>query len=140
MDVSTKVPEDIERELIRCIMFIKKNYEVLAVDIANYRIRRRDDETMDFIFSALPKDIHVIEKYFNNFYSGEKFYCNISDTGYRPLYFKGVSVVSKLIVGEDLHQHNITLFTLKGTVRPETFYFVPKYDEYDFKFVGDRYD
>ena len=135
-DVNVTV--DIDRELTDCIIFIKKNYRVLAVDINNLSIRQRDEDSIDFIFSTSPNDIGIIEKFFTRFDSGEKIYYNISKTGYRAVHFKGISFINKII--DDSVKFNITLFTVKSSVNSNVYDFVLDYGKYIFKFVGDKYD
>ena len=136
VDVNSVV--DIDNELTDCIIFIKKNYRVLAVDINNFSVRQRDEDSIDFIFSTTPNDIGVIEKFFTKFYSGEKIYYNISKTGFRAVHFKGISFINK-IIGDSV-RYNITLFTVKGEVNRNIYDFVLDYDDYIFKFVGDKYE
>ena len=97
----------------------------MAVDIANAGIRQRSDDTMGFTFSISPKQALKLEEYFNKFTTGEKFYFDISQTGYRPVYYRGLSPMTKEISEEYEPKFNITLFAQKAIVEPDDSYFTP---------------
>ena len=99
--------------------------DILAVDITNAGIRQRSDDTMGFTFSITPKQALALEEYFNRFATGEKFYFDISQTGYRPVYYRGLSPMTKEVSSEYHPKFNITLFAQKAIVEPEDSYFEP---------------
>jgi alpha-L-rhamnosidase len=66
-----------------------------------------------------------LEEYFNRFATGEKFYFDISQTGYRPVYYRGLSPMTKEVSKEYQPKFNITLFAQKAIVEPEDSYFAP---------------
>ena len=113
-------------DLENCIVFIRGNDDILAVDITNAGIRQRSDDTMGFTFSLSPKETLKLEEYFNRFATGEKFYFDISQTGYRPVYYRGLSPINKEVSNEYHPKFNITLFAQKAIVEPEDSYFEPK--------------
>lgn len=108
-----------------CVIFVRGNDDILAVDISNAKIRQRSDDTMGFTFSITPKQTLKLEEYFNKFTTGEKFYFNISETGYRPLYYRGLSPITKEVSPEYHPKFNITLFAQKAIVEPDDSYFAP---------------
>ena len=65
-------------DLENCVVFVRGNDDILAVDISNAGIRQRSDDTMGFTFSISPKQALALEEYFNRFNPGEKFYFDIS--------------------------------------------------------------
>ena len=120
---------DIAREndvdLENCVVFVRGKDDILAVDISNAGIRQRSDDTMGFTFSISPKQALQLEEYFSKFATGEKFYFNISQTGYRPVYYRGLSPITKEVSREYHPKFNITLFAQKAIVEPEDSYFAP---------------
>lgn len=120
---------DIAREndvnLEDCVIFVRGKDDILAVDISNAKIRQRSDDTMGFTFSITPKQTLKLEEYFNRFTTGEKFYFNISETGYRPAYYRGLSPINKEVSSNHESKFNITLFAQKAIVEPDDSYFAP---------------
>ena len=120
---------DIAREndvnLEECVIFVRGKDDILAVDISNAKIRQRSDDTMGFEFSLTPKQTLKLEEYFTKFTTGEKFYFNISETGYRPVYYRGLSPINKEVSPEYDPKFNITLFAQKALVEPDDSYFAP---------------
>ena len=108
-----------------CVVFIRGNDDILAVDISNASIRQRSDDTMGFTFSITPKQALKLEEFFNKFTTGEKFYFDISQTGYRPVYYRGLSPMTREISQEHHPKFNITLFAQKAIVEPDDSYFTP---------------
>lgn len=112
-------------DLENCVVFVRGKDDILAVDISNAGIRQRSDDTMGFTFSISPKQALALEKYFNRFTTGEKFYFDISQTGYRPVYYRGVSPMTKEVNTEEDSKFKITLFAQKAIVEPDDSYFAP---------------
>ncbi len=123
---------DVAREndvsLEDCVVFIRGNDDILAVDINNLGIKQRSDDTMGFVFSITPKQALDLEKFFSQFATGEKFYFNISQTGYRPIYYRGLSPMTKEVSVEYEPKFNITLLAQKAIVVPDDNYFEPTCD------------
>lgn len=121
--------KDIAREndvdLENCVVFVRGKDDILAVDISNAGIRQRSDDTMGFTFSISPKQALALEEYFSRFTTGEKFYFDISQTGYRPVYYRGLSQMTKEVSVEYEPKFNITLFAQKAIVEPDDSYFAP---------------
>ena len=70
VDVARENDVDLEN----CVVFVRGNDDILAVDISNAGIKQRSDDTMGFTFSISPKEALALEEYFNRFATGEKFY------------------------------------------------------------------
>ncbi|WP_295589422.1 hypothetical protein [uncultured Methanobrevibacter sp.] len=119
------IAKEYDVDLENCVVFIRGNDDILAVDITNAGIRQRSDDTMGFTFSLPPKETLKLEEYFNKFATGEKFYFDISQTGYRPVYYRGLSPINKEVSAEYHPKFNITLFAQKAIVEPEDSYFAP---------------
>ena len=111
--------------LEECIVFVRGSDDILAVDISNVKIRQRSDDTMGITFSISPKQTLNLEKFFNKLTTGEKFYFDISQTGYRPVYYRGLSPINKEVSEEYDPKFNITLFAQKAIVEPDDSYFAP---------------
>ena len=111
--------------LDECVVFIRGNDDILAVDVGSVKIRQRSDDTMGFVFSISPKEALKLEEFFAQFANGEKFYFDISQTGYRPVYYRGLSAMTKEVSNEYHPKFNITLFAQKAIVEPEDSYFEP---------------
>ena len=131
---------DIAREndviLENCVVFVRGKDDILAVDISNAGIRQRSDGTMGFTFSIPPKETLALEEYFNRFATGEKFYFDISQTGYRPVYYRGLSPITKEVSKEYLPKFNITLYAQKAIVEPDDSYFEPTCECCEFCHIG----
>ena len=119
------IAQENEVDLENCVVFVRGKEDILAVDISNAGIRQRSDDTMAFTFSLNPKQALKLEEYFTKFATGEKFYFDISQTGYRPLYYRGLSTITKEISKEYDAKFNITLFAQKAIVEPDDSYFAP---------------
>ena len=78
-----------------------------------------------FTFSITPEQTLKFEEYFNKFANGEKFYFDISQTGYRPAYYRGLSQINKEVSEEYDTKFNVTLFAQKAIVEPDDSYFAP---------------
>lgn len=123
-------------DLENCVVFVRGKDDILTVDISNAGIKQRSDGTMGFTFSISPKQALDLEKYFNRFTSGEKFYFNISQTGYRPVYYRGLSPMTKEVSQEYYPKFNITLFAQKAIVEAEDSYFEPTCSCCEFCHIG----
>lgn len=111
-------------DLNECVIFVKDDNQVLAVNTRNVGIKQRQDDTMGVNFTITPKETKELENFFNKFSTGEKFYFNISQTGYRPVYYRGLSPITKKVsTGEEAFM--ITLFMQKAIVEPDDSYFEP---------------
>ena len=49
------IAKEYDVDLENCVVFIRGNDDILAVDITNAGIRQRSDDTMGFTFSISPK-------------------------------------------------------------------------------------
>lgn len=107
------------------VVFIRGEDDILSVDVGNVKIRQRSDDTMGITFSLTPKQTLNLEEYFNRFATGEKFYFDISQTGYRPVYYRGLSPIVKEVSKEYEPRFNVTLFAQKAIVVPDDSYFEP---------------
>ena len=119
------IANDNDVNLEDCIVFVKGEDDILAVGIDNVGIRQRSDDTMAFRFSIIPKQALKLEEFFTKFENGEKFYFDISQTGYRPVYYRGLSPVNKEISEEYESKFNVTMFAQKAIVEAEDSYFEP---------------
>lgn len=119
------IAQENDVNLEECVIFVRGKDDILAVDISNAKIRQRSDDTMGFEFSITPKQALKLEEYFTKFTTGEKFYFNISETGYRPVYYRGLSPINKEVNLENESKFNITLFAQKAIVEPDDSYFAP---------------
>lgn len=119
------IAQENDVNLEECVIFVRGKLDILAVDISNAKIRQRSDDTMGFEFSITPKQALKLEEYFTKFTTGEKFYFNISETGYRPVYYRGLSPINKEVNLENESKFNITLFAQKAIVEPDDSYFAP---------------
>lgn len=104
------IAQENDVELENCVVFVRGREDILAVDIFNAGIRQRSDDTMAFTFSLAPKQALKLEEYFGKFATGEKFYFDISQTGYRPVYYRGLSPITKEVSKEYDAKFNVTLF------------------------------
>lgn len=118
------------------VVFIKGEDDILTVDIKNVGIKQRADDTMGVRFSITPKQTKELEKFFNKFQNGEKLYFNISQTGYRPVYYRGVSPVTKEVSTEYESKFNVTVFLQKAIVVPDDNYFEPTCECCEFCHIG----
>ena len=123
-------------DLEETIVFVRGDDDILAVDINHGGIKQRSDDTMAITFSLLPKEALKLEEYFNRFGSGERFYYDITQTGYRPAYYRGVSPVSKEISLEDEAKFSITLYAEKAIEEAEDSYFSPTCEGCAFCMLG----
>ena len=118
------------------VVFVKGNEDILAVDIRSLGIKQRADDTMGVRFSLTPKQTKELEKFFAKFQNGEKFYFNISQTGYRPVYYRGLSPITKEVSREYESKFNVTLFMQKAIVVPDDNYFEPTCECCKFCHIG----
>ena len=123
-------------DLNNCIVFVRGKDDILAVDSTHAGIQQRSDGTMAFKFSLLPKEALELEKYFENFTSGEKFYYDITQTGYRPANYRGLSSMTKEISLEEEAKFNITLYAEKAIAEADDSYFEPTCEGCQFCMVG----
>ena len=119
------IAKDNDVNLEECVVFIRGKDDILAVDVRNVKIKQRSDDTMGFTFSIPPKQALNLEEFFTKFATGEKFYFDISQTGYRPVYYRGLSPITKEVSKEYEPKFNITLLAQKAIVEPEDSYFEP---------------
>jgi hypothetical protein len=119
-----------------CVVFIRGNDDILAVDVGSVKIRQRSDDTMGFVFSISPKEALKLEEFFAQFANGEKFYFDISQTGYRPVYYRGLSEMTKEVSVEYEPKFNITLIAQKAIVVPDDNYFEPSCECCEFCHLG----
>lgn len=118
------------------VVFVRGNDDILSVDINSVGIKQRADDTMGVRFSLTPKQTLELEKFFTKFQSGEKFYFNISQTGYRPAYYRGLSPITKEVSQEYESKFNVTLFMQKAIVVPDDNYFEPTCECCEFCHIG----
>ena len=130
------IAKENEVNLDDSMIFVRGNDDILSVDIANVKIRQRSDDTMGITFSITPKQALSLEEFFNKFATGEKFYFNISQTGYRPVYYRGLSPITKEVSEEYQPNFNVTLFAQKAIVVPDDNYFEPTCECCEFCHIG----
>lgn len=130
------VAQDNDVNLEESVVFIKDNDDILSVDISSVGIKQRADDTMGVRFSLSPKQTKELEEFFNKFQNGEKFYFNISQTGYRPVYYMGLSPITKEVSQEYDSKFNVTLFIQKAIVVPDDSYFEPTCECCKFCHIG----
>ena len=130
------VAKDNDVNLEDCIVFIRGTEDILAVDVNNVKIMQRSDDTMGFAFSITPKQTLALEEFFTKFATGEKFYFDITQTGYRPVYYRGLSPITKEVSVEYEPKFNITLFAQKAIVVPDDNYFEPSCECCEFCHIG----
>ena len=111
--------------LEECIVFVRGEDDILAVGVNNVGIRQRSDDTMAFRFSIEPKEALKLEEFFTKFDNGEKFYFDISQTGYRSVYYRGLSPINKEVSEEHDSRFNVNMFAQKAIVEAEDSYFAP---------------
>ena len=131
-DVAMENDVDLESSIV----FVRGSEDILSVDVRNVKIRQRSDDTMGFAFSITPKQTLSLEKFFTKFTTGEKFYFNISQTGYRPVYYRGLSPITKEVSQDGDSKFNITLFAQKAIVVPDDNYFEPTCECCKFCHIG----
>ena len=61
------IAKEYDVDLENCVVFIRGNDDILAVDITNAGIRQRSDDTMGFTFSLPPKETLKLEEYHPKF-------------------------------------------------------------------------
>ena len=130
------VAKDNNVNLEDSVVFVKGDDDILSVDIKNVGIKQRADDTMGVRFSITPKQTKELERFFFFFLNGEKLYFNISQTGYRPVYFRGLSPVTKEVSTEYDAKFNVTLFVQKAIAVPDDNYFEPTCECCEFCHIG----
>ena len=130
------VAENNNVNLEESVVFIKGDDNILSVDINSVGIKQRADDTMGVRFSLSPKQTKELEKFFKEFQNGEKFYFNISQTGYRPVYYRGLSPITKEVSSEYDSKFNVTLFMQKAIAVPDDSYFEPTCECCKFCHIG----
>ena len=130
------IAKDNEVNLDDSVVFVRGSEDILSVDINAVSIMQRSDDTMGVKFSLSPKQTLDLEEFFNQFQNGEKFYFNISQTGYRPVYYRGLSPIAKEISKEYEPKFNVTLFMQKAIVVPDDNYFEPTCECCKFCHIG----
>ena len=123
-------------DLNDCILFVRGESDILAADISHAGIKQRSDGIMAINFSLLPKEALQLEEYFSNFESGEKFFYDISQTGFRPAYYRGLSSMTKEISFEEEAKFNITLYSEKAEAEADDSYFEPTCEGCQFCCIG----
>ena len=130
------IAKDNEVNLDDSVVFVRGSEDILSVDINTVSIMQRSDDTMGVKFSLSPKQTLDLEEFFNQFQNGEKFYFNISQTGYRPVYYRGLSPIAKEVSKEYEPKFNVTLFMQKAIVVPDDNYFEPTCECCKFCHIG----
>ena len=130
------VARDNDVNLDESVVFVKGREDILSVDINSLGIMQRSDDTMGVKFSLTPKQTKELEKFFSKFQNGEKFYFNISRTGYRPVYYRGLSPITKEVSQEYESKFNVTLFMQKAIAVPDDNYFEPTCECCEFCHIG----
>ena len=130
------IAKDNDVNLEDSVVFVKGSEDILSVDINTLSIMQRSDDTMGVKFSLSPKQTLELEEFFNKFQNGEKLYFNISQTGYRPVYYRGLSPITKEVSKEYEPKFNITLFLQKAIVVPDDNYFEPTCECCEFCHIG----
>lgn len=130
------VARDNDVNLDDSVIFVKGDDDILSVNINSVGIKQRADDTMGVRFSLSPKQTMELEKFFTKFQNGEKLYFNISQTGYRPVYYRGLSPITKEVSVEYESKFNVTLFLQKAIVVPDDSYFEPACECCEFCHIG----
>ncbi|WP_407410176.1 hypothetical protein [Methanobrevibacter sp.] len=130
------IAEENNVNLEESIVFVRGEDDILAVDASRAGIQQRTDGTMSIKFSLLPKDALKLEEYFNRFGSGEKFFYDISHTGFRPANYRGLSPMTKEISREEEALFNISVYGEKSIEEAEDSYFAPTCEGCQFCMVG----
>ena len=130
------VAQDNNVNLDDSVVFVKGTDDILSVDINSVGIKQRADDTMGVRFSLTPKQTKELEGFFSKFQNGEKLYFNISQTGYRPVYYRGLSPITKEVSREYESKFNVTLFLQKAIMVPDDNYFEPTCECCQFCHIG----
>ena len=130
------VAQDNNVNLEDSVVFVKGNDDILSVDINSVGIKQRADDTMGVRFSLTPKQTKELEGFFSKFQNGEKLYFNISQTGYRPVYYRGLSPITKEVSSDYDSKFSVTLFMQKAIAVPDDNYFEPTCECCQFCHIG----
>lgn len=88
--------EIIKRENINLenyITFQKDNGEILAINTDYIKIKQRQDKLMSFTVNATPKYMKEITEYFDDVNNVGELRYNISNTGFIPINFRGITPI-----------------------------------------------
>lgn len=75
------------------VTFQKDNGETIAINTDYVKIKQRQDKLMGFTINATPKHIKEIIKYFDDVNNVGELKYNISNTGFIPINFRGLTPV-----------------------------------------------
>lgn len=75
------------------VTFQKDNGETIAINTNYIKIKQRQDKLMSFIINATPKHIKEIIPYFDDVNNVGELKYNISDTGFIPVNFRGLTPI-----------------------------------------------
>jgi len=111
-----------------CIVFTKDNGDILAVNIEYVGIKQRQDKMMSINFTMSPMKVKQLDEFFSNVNNGEMFYYNISQTGFMPVNYRGLSSVSKRVDATSDAIFEISLIMQPAQNMPKDNYFNPTCD------------
>ena len=112
-------------DLEDCIVFSKGNGDYLAVNVKYIGIRQRQDKLMSVNFSMSPKQVIQLEEFFSTLNNGEMFFYNISQTGYIPVNYRGLSNVTKKASAIPESVFQVSLIMQPAQSIPKDNYFDP---------------
>ncbi len=75
------------------VSFQKDNGDILAINTNYVKIKQRQDKLMGFTINATPKYIKEIIEYFDDVNNVGELKYNISNTGFVPVNFRGLTPV-----------------------------------------------
>ena len=111
--------------LEECIVFAKDGGDNLAVNLDFVAIRQRQDRLMGINFAMSPKQVKQLEEFFSGLNNGELFYHGISQTGYIPVNYRGLSNVTKKVSKDSDAVFEVTLLIEPAVNLPKDNYFDP---------------
>lgn len=108
-----------------CIVFAKDNGDILAINVRYVGIKQRQDKMMGVNFSMSPAQVKKLEEFFSTLNSGELFFYDISQTGYRPVNYRGLSRVTKKVSNDIDTLFEVSLMMQPAYDLPKDSYFDP---------------
>lgn len=111
--------------LEECIVFVKDGGDNLAVNIDFVGIKQRQDKMMGVNFAMSPAQVKQLDEFFSDVKTGELLYYDISQTGFIPVNYRGMSNITRKPSTESDAIFEVTLLIEPAQSIPKDNYFDP---------------
>lgn len=110
------------------LILTREEGNILAVKTKYIGIKQRQDRMMSINFNVSPPQMKEIESFFDGINDFDTLYYNISQTGFVPVNFRGLSSVTRNVGADDDTMFSLSILLEPTNLVPKDSYIEPTCD------------